>query len=169
MTGKTGTKMSIKEEMATVKYARQRSSPCRSLPSISWCRFGGRACKSGKITEMTRFLLFLYNFIFMRILSINLAILNFWTSPQGGRLLPGNTNTFSPAEIPLTEGPLIASKIRWKENNIEKTKNGKNREAYFCNQDHVNHLLFSSRVSWSGHESSWSLRSKKNSSESQRA
>jgi len=31
---------------------------------------------------------------------------------QGGRLLPGNTNTFSPAEIPLTEGPLIASKIR---------------------------------------------------------
>jgi len=31
---------------------------------------------------------------------------------QGGRLLPGNTNTFSPTEIPLTEGPLIASKIR---------------------------------------------------------
>jgi len=31
---------------------------------------------------------------------------------QGGRLLPGNTNTFSPAEIPLTEGPLIGSKIR---------------------------------------------------------
>ena len=32
---------------------------------------------------------------------------------QGGRLLPGNTNTFSPAEIPLTEGPLIGSKIRF--------------------------------------------------------
>jgi len=31
---------------------------------------------------------------------------------KGERLLPGNSNTFSPSEIPLKAGPVIASKIR---------------------------------------------------------
>lgn len=51
-----------------------------------------------------------------------LYMLQFWREGQerwenyknleGGRLLPGNSNTFSPTEIPLLAGPVIASRIR---------------------------------------------------------
>ena len=51
-----------------------------------------------------------------------LFMLQFWRAgqevwedyrePRGGRLLQGNRNTFTPAEIHLTSEPVIASKIR---------------------------------------------------------
>ena len=52
-----------------------------------------------------------------------LFMLQFWRAgqevwedyrdPRGGRLLTGNRNTFTPAEIALSSEPVIASKIRY--------------------------------------------------------
>ena len=174
--------------MATVKYAWQRSSR-RNFAGVCGA-FHGAGLEGGhaSVGRLQRWPGFSFFYIITSLSAYFPSILPYWPLKWYRNLhfasfgiitfeLHVRVGDFCPA----TQTHTRQLRFHWQrdlslppksgEKKITKKRQimGKNREGYYCNQDQVNQLLFSSRMSWSGHESNWSLRSRKNSSECQRA